>query len=118
MSKILLATDEDNRKSLAEMKNLRYPLLKSNPKLVSSSDESKKKNTGSAMYLFLDVVKRIGRIDSEANQDDVRIRIRERTETIVILLTSSIPQGKFYVFSVDLYIGNIVFENSGDIHLE
>lgn len=117
MSKILLATDEDNRKSLAEMKNLRYPLLKSNLKLVSSSDESKK-NTGSAMYLFLDVVKRIGRIDSEANQDDVRIRIRERTETIVILLTSSIPQGKFYVFSVDLYIGNIVFENSGDIHLE
>lgn len=45
------------------------------------------------------------------------IRVREGTETIVILLASCIPQGKLYVLSVDLYIGNVVFENGGDINL-
>lgn len=69
------------------------------------------------MYLLLDVIERIGRINSEANQDDMRIGVRQRAKTIVILLASCIPQGKFHVLSIDLYIGNIVFENGGDIHL-
>lgn len=60
MSKILFTTDENNRKSLAEMKNFRYPLLKSNTKLVYSPNDSKKKTTGRSMYLLLDIVKRIG----------------------------------------------------------
>jgi hypothetical protein len=42
-------------------------------------------------YLLLDVVERIGRVDGETDEDDVRVRIRERSKTVVVFLTSSIP---------------------------
>lgn len=68
VTEILLAANENNRKALAEVKDLGDPLL-------------------------LDVVKGIGGVDGEANQNNVRIRVRQRTKTVVILLTSSIPKG-------------------------
>ena len=43
-------------------------------------------------YLLLDVVKRIGRVDGEADEDDVRVGVRKGTKTVVIFLASSIPQ--------------------------
>lgn len=69
-------------------------------------------------YLLKDVVQRIRRVDSEADQDDVRIRVRERSETVVIFLASRIPQGQLNVLVVNLDVGDIVLENGGDIDLE
>ena len=42
-------------------------------------------------HLLLDVIERIGRVDGEVDEDDVRIGVAERAHVIVILLTSSIP---------------------------
>ena len=41
--------------------------------------------------LLLHVIKGIGGVDGKADKDDVGIWVRERTETIVIFLTSRIP---------------------------
>jgi hypothetical protein len=68
-------------------------------------------------YLLLDVVKRIGRVDGEADQDNVRVGVWERAETVVILLTGGIPEGELHVFTIDLDVGDIILENGGDVDL-
>lgn len=68
-------------------------------------------------HLFLDVVKRIGRVDSKADQDDVRVRVGEGTETVVIFLASRIPKGQLDVLAINLDIGDVVLEDGGDVHL-
>ncbi len=70
-----------------------------------------------AQYLLLDVVKRVGGGDGEANQDDVRVRVGEGTETVIIFLASRIPQGQLNVLAIDLDVGDIVLENGGDVDL-
>ena len=68
-------------------------------------------------YLLLHVVERLRRVDSEANQDDVRVRVRERAETVIILLPSRIPESELDMLAVDLDIGDVVLEDGGDIDL-
>lgn len=69
-------------------------------------------------YLLLDIVKRIGRVDSKADQDNVRIGVRQGTETIVVFLASRIPKGQLDVLAIDLNVGDVVLENSGDVDLK
>ena len=69
-------------------------------------------------YLLLDVVKRIGRVDGEADEDNVRVGVGERAETVVIFLASGIPKGELDVLAVNLYIGDVVLEDGGDVDLE
>lgn len=92
ISEILLAADKDDGEVGTEVKNFGDPLL-------------------------LHVVQGIGRVDGEADQDDMRIGIGERAETVVVLLTSRIPQGKLNMLSINVDIGDVVLENSGDVHL-
>jgi hypothetical protein len=47
----------------------------------------------------------------------MRIGVRQRAETIVILLTSRIPKGQLDVLSINLNVGDVVLENSGDVDL-
>lgn len=68
-------------------------------------------------YLLLDVVQGVRGIDGEADQDDMRVGVGERAETVVILLASRIPQGQLNVLAIDLDIGDIVLENSGNVDL-
>jgi hypothetical protein len=70
------------------------------------------------IHLLLDVVEGIGGVDGEADQDDMRVGVRERTETIVVLLSSRIPKSELNMLSIDLNIGNIVLEDGGHIDLE
>lgn len=42
--------------------------------------------------LFLDVVEGIRRVDGEADEDDMGVGIGQGTKTVVILLTSRVPQ--------------------------
>ena len=42
--------------------------------------------------LLLNVVERIRRVDSKTDEDDVRIWVGQRAETIVIFLSSCIPE--------------------------
>jgi hypothetical protein len=107
-AKILLATDKDDGQSRAKVKNFGDPL-----QTVSGLSCTQNSKT----CLFLNVVERVGRVDSKANQDDVRVGIRQWTETVVVFLTSGIPQGKLDVFAVNLDIGDVVFKNSWDVDL-
>lgn len=45
------------------------------------------------------------------------VGVTERAETIVVFLSSRIPQGKLNVLSVHLDIGHIILEHGGDIDL-
>jgi len=91
-SEILLAGDQDYRKAGAEVHNLRDPLL-------------------------LNVVQRVRGVNGEADQDDMRVGVTERAETIVVLLSGRIPQGELNVLSINFDIGYVVLEHSGDINL-
>lgn len=92
VSEVLFAADEDDGEVLAEVEHFGDPL-------------------------FLHVVERVGRVDGEADEDDVRVRVRERTQTIVVLLAGGIPECELDVAAVDLYVGDVVLEDGGDVHL-
>lgn len=68
-------------------------------------------------YLLLDVVKRIGRVDGEADEDDMRIGVGEGAETVVIFLAGGIPKGELDVLAVNLDVGDVVLEDGGDVDL-
>jgi hypothetical protein len=93
VSQILLAANENDGETLAEVKDLRNPLL-------------------------LDVVKRVGGVDGEANQDDMGIGVGQGTETVVVLLASRIPKGQLDVLAIDLDIGDVVLKDGRDVDLE
>lgn len=92
VSEILLATNKNDRKTLAEVKNLGNPLL-------------------------LDVVERVGRVNREADEDHVGIGVGKRAETIVVFLASRIPKGQLNVFAINLNVGDVVFEDGRNVHL-
>lgn len=56
--------------------------------------------------LLLNVVQRIRRVDREADQDDVRVRVRQGPQSVVVLLAGGIPEGELDLLAVDLDIGN------------
>lgn len=68
-------------------------------------------------HLLLYVVERIGRVDGKADQDNVGVGVGERAETVVILLAGGIPEGELDVLAIDLDIGDVVLEDSGDVDL-
>jgi hypothetical protein len=47
----------------------------------------------------------------------MRVGITERAETVIVLLSSRIPQRKLDVLSIDFDIGHIVLEHGGNINL-
>ena len=69
------------------------------------------------IYLLLNVVKGIWRVDREADQDDVGVWVGQWTETIVILLAGGIPQGQLDVLSINFDVGDIVLEDGWDVDL-
>lgn len=68
-------------------------------------------------YLLTDVVQRIRRVDGEADQDDVRVRVGQRAQTVVVLLTGGIPQRQLDMLAIDLDIGDVVLEDGRNIDL-
>ena len=47
----------------------------------------------------------------------MRVWVTERAKAVVILLAGRIPQCEFNVFSVNLYICNIILKDGGDVNL-
>jgi hypothetical protein len=68
-------------------------------------------------YLLLDVIKRIGRVDGKADEDNVRVGVGERAQTVVIFLARGIPQSQLNVFAINLDVGDVVLEDGGDVDL-
>ena len=87
VAEIRFAANEDDRQAGAEMKDLGDPLCQPSQRLLIGHVTIK-----CISYLLLDVVKGIGRVDSEADENDMGIRVRQRAQTVVIFLSSRIPQ--------------------------
>ena len=67
VTQVLLASNEDDGQVLAKVKHLGDPF-------------------------FLNVVERVGRVDGKADEDDVRVGVRERSESVVVFLSGGIPE--------------------------
>jgi hypothetical protein len=61
-------------------------------------------------YLGQDVVKRRRADNGKANKEDISLRIRQRPETVVIFLSSSVPQSQAYGLVVDHDICRVIVE--------
>jgi hypothetical protein len=68
-------------------------------------------------HLLLNVVERVGRVDGEADEDDVRVGVAERAQAVVVLLAGRVPQRKLDVFAVDLDVRDVVLEHRRDVDL-
>jgi hypothetical protein len=117
LEEILLTADQEYRDVTAEVEDLSIPLIAS----VSVQSQPRAQAPGSSMrstYLLRNVVQGVGGVDGEADQDDVGIGVRQGSETVVVLLTGRIPKCQLDVPAIDLDIGNIVLEDSGDVDLQ
>lgn len=56
--------------------------------------------------LLLHVVERVGRVDGEADENDVRVGVRQGAETVVVLLTGGIPERELNSLTIDDDVGN------------
>ena len=66
---------------------------------------------------MLDIVEGVGRVDREANEDNVCFAVCKRAQTLVIFLSSRIPQSKLYGLAVYSAVSDVVFKNCWDISL-
>jgi hypothetical protein len=71
----------------------------------------------SKAHFLLHVVEGVWGVDGKAYEDNVRIRITQRAETIIILLAGGIPQSQLNVLAIDFDIGNIVLKHRWDVDL-
>ena len=63
------------------------------------------------VYLGPDVLETWRADERETNQEDIRLRVGERAETVVIFLTSGIPKPEGDSLAVDHDIGGVVIEH-------
>jgi len=69
VTEILLTTDEDDGKATAEMQDFGDPLFE-HVSAMSYLRAECRKNSGQR-YLFLNVIERVGGVDSKADENDV-----------------------------------------------
>ena len=72
----------------------------------------------SPRHLLGDVLQRVGAVDGEADEEDVRVGVGERAEAVVVLLSSGIPQRQLNGLAVNLNVRNIVLKHGGHVHLQ
>lgn len=63
--------------------------------------------------LLLDIVERVGRVDREADQDDVRVRVRQGSQAVIVFLPRGIPQRELDPLSVHLDVRDTVGDGGG-----
>ena len=47
----------------------------------------------------------------------MRVRVGQRSKTIVIFLSSGIPKSQFNVLAVNLDVGNVIFKDGRNVNL-
>ena len=65
--------------------------------------------------LELNVVKTRRGDDGKADEEYVRLRVAERSETIVVLLSSSIPKSQVDGLAINHHICAVVIEHGGNV---
>ena len=71
----------------------------------------------SEAHLLLHVFEGVWRVDSKADEDNVRTRISQGAETIITILANTIPQIQLDVLAIHFDIGSIVIRHRRDIDL-
>lgn len=66
-------------------------------------------------YLSLNVVETGRRNNAEANEEDIGLRVAERTQAVVIFLTRSVPQSQADGLVVDHDARRVVVEDGRDV---
>lgn len=101
---IKLGAHEDNRDVRGVMGDFRVPLFLCQSIIAERS-------SGYA-YLAQDVVERGGGHNRKANEEDIGLRVGEGTQTVIILLTGSIPKSKTDRLAINHNIGRVIIEAS------
>ena len=70
---------------------------------------------GLCVPLLLDVLQGIRGVNREADEQHVRIGVRKRSESVEVLLTSSIPKGEGDVAAIDDDLRHVVLEHGRDV---
>jgi len=63
----------------------------------------------------LDVVVRVLADDGKANQEDIRLWVAQRSQSVVVLLTGSVPQAEVNGLAVDHHVGRVIVKHRGDV---
>ena len=71
----------------------------------------------SVAYLHQHIVKRVRRVNEEADENDVWIRIQERMKSIIVVLPRHIPQCQFNVLVVYKNLEDGILKYSGIVIL-
>jgi hypothetical protein len=61
-------------------------------------------------YLGTDVVKGGRANDGEADEENIGLRVRERSESVIIFLAGSIPQTQTNGLAIDHHTGRVIVE--------
>lgn len=67
--------------------------------------------SGSVTHLGLDVVERRRADEGEADKEDVGLGVRERAQSVIILLSSSIPKTQAHGLAIDHNTRRVVIES-------
>src|SRR2546430_8876269 len=70
-------------------------------------------------YLVHDIFKRVRAINSETNEEEVRLRIRQWAETVILFLSRCIPEGEFNSLASWWMCShcNVILEDGRDVFL-
>jgi hypothetical protein len=70
-------------------------------------------------YLVHNIFKRVRAINSETNEEEVRLRIGQWTETVILFLSRCIPEGEFNSLASWWMCshGNVILEDGRDVFL-
>ena len=84
------------------------------------SCQSRPQNLCRNAYLIHDVFQRIGAVDGEADEQQVRLRVRERPQPVILLLAGCVPQCKLDPFSGPLVfdLGDVIFKDGWHVFLQ
>lgn len=70
-----------------------------------------------ATHLILHIGQASREVHCEANQDDVALRVAERTQSIVLFLPCCIPERQLDCLALEAYDGDVVLEYRGDVRV-
>ena len=65
----------------------------------------------SIAHLFLNIIQRIGTVNGKTYKNDVRVGVTYRTEAIVVLCATRIPDGQFHMFPVHLDVSDVILKD-------
>lgn len=106
VAEIKFSADEDDGDAWCVVLDFGEPLQKSHMSVV----DAVRWIADLMDYLGFNVVKRRRADDGEAYEEDVGLRVRQRTKSIVVFLSSRVPESEAYGLAIDHDTGGVIVE--------